>query len=90
MVKEKGYEINKDNITNHELIGLDVKIIESTHPLRIGQKGIILDETKNTFVLADGKVIPKSECVFEFSINEKERVIVDGKKLLKKPEDRLK
>jgi ribonuclease P protein subunit POP4 len=87
-VKGKGYEINKKNILNHELIGLKVKIVESTDPKRIGAKGKIIDETKNTFVLEDGKVIPKHECVFEFDIGEK--ISVKGKDIEKKPEDRLK
>ena len=34
-------------------------------------KGKIIDETKNTFVLESGKVLPKRECVFEFDIGSK-------------------
>ncbi len=88
MIEGKGYLITKENILGHELIGLKVSVIESTDPKRNGVKGIIIDETQNTFILDDGKVIPKKECVFEFDI--KEKIIVEGKKLLKRPEDRLK
>lgn len=84
MIKGKGYEINDKNILNHEMIGLKIKVIESSDPSRKGMTGKIVNETKNTFVLEDGKILPKKECVFEFI----DIGIVDGKKILKKPEDR--
>ncbi|MDD3083906.1 MAG: ribonuclease P protein subunit [Candidatus ainarchaeum sp.] len=88
MVKEKKYEINNKNILVHEMIGMNVKVIESSDKQRIGVKGKIIDETKNTFILEGKKIIPKKECVFEFDIGEK--VIVNGKDILKRPEERLK
>ncbi len=87
MIKGMNYEINNNNILVHEMIGLNVKVVESSDPHRIGIKGKIIDETKNTFVLENKKVIPKKECVFEFDVGEK--IIVDGKKILKRPEDRI-
>jgi ribonuclease P protein subunit POP4 len=86
MRKGKEYGINKENILNHELIGLEIKIINSSDPNRIGTVGKIIDETQNTFVLEDGKVIPKKECEFEFL---EIGAIVDGKKILKRPQDRI-
>ncbi len=88
MIKGNGYEINNKNILNHELIGLEINVIESSDPKKVGVNGIIIDETKNTIILKNGKILPKKECVFEFDINEK--IIIDGKNLMKKPEDRLK
>ncbi|MDD4250740.1 MAG: ribonuclease P protein component 1 [Candidatus ainarchaeum sp.] len=88
MINGKNYEINKENILYHELIGLNVKVVESSDPKKIGINGKIIDETKNTFILENKKIIPKKECIFEFDLNEK--IIVDGKMILKKPENRIK
>jgi ribonuclease P protein subunit POP4 len=86
MIKGKEYEINKKNILNHEMIGLKIKIIESSDPARTNTTGKIIDETKNTFILDNKKIIPKKECVFEFTeIN----AVVDGKDIIKKPENRI-
>ncbi len=84
MIKGKGYEINDKNFLSHEMIGLKLKVIESSDPSRKGITGKIINETKNTFILEDGKILPKKECVFEFI----DIGIVDGKKILKRPEDR--
>lgn len=92
MIKGKHYEITAKNILNHEWIGLKVKIAESSDPKRKGMEGIVLDETKNTIVLeikTEKKVAPKKECVFEFDLNG-EKIIVKGKDVMKRPEDRLK
>jgi RNase P/RNase MRP subunit p29 len=35
-------------------------------------------------------VIPKKECEFEFYLGENERIIVNGKDFLRKPEERVK
>lgn len=32
MINGKNYEINKENILYHELIGLNVKVVESSDP----------------------------------------------------------
>lgn len=84
MIRGKGYEINEKNLINHEMIGLKIKVIESSDPSRIGQKGKIIDETKNIFLLENGKILPKKECVFEFI----DVGIIKGNEIIKKPEDR--
>jgi RNase P/RNase MRP subunit p29 len=43
--------MNNKTISREELIGLRVKILECTDPTWIGQSGLILDETKNTFLI---------------------------------------
>ena len=90
-MKGKNYEITKQNLKNHELIGLDVCVCESSDPGRINLKGKVMDETKNTIVILVGKeekILPKKECVFEFDIGEK--VKIDGKEIIRKAEDRIK
>jgi ribonuclease P protein subunit POP4 len=92
MIEGKCYRITKENILGHEMIGLKLKVIKSTDPKRIETKGIVVDETQNTFVIDSNnqkKVIPKKECEFEFDLNG-EKVIVKGKEILKKSEDRVK
>ena len=90
-MKGKNYEITAQNIRNHEIIGLDIEVVESSDPGRKNIKGKVIDETKNTLIVKigeDTKVLPKKECVFEFDIGEKVRII--GKEIMKKPEDRVK
>ncbi len=86
MIKGKEYEINETNINNHEMIGLLIKVIKSSDPKKTNITGKIIDETKNTFILDNKKIIPKKECVFEFS---EIKAVVDGKNIIKKPEDRI-
>ena len=90
-MEEKHYEITKENIKNHELIGLNVVVKESSDPKKTGLKGKVMNETQNTFVIVFEEkeiILPKKECVFEFDIGEK--VLVDGKKIMKRPQDRIK
>ena len=85
-MKGKNYEITAQNIRNHEIIGLDIEVVESSDPGRKNIKGKVIDETKNTLIVKigeDTKVLPKKECVFEFDIGEKVRII--GKEIMKKP-----
>lgn len=71
-----------------EIIGKSIKIVESTNPDEAGIEGKVVDETKNTLVL-DTK---KGEKML-FKNNIKIRIgnkIIEGKKLLKRPEERIK
>lgn len=92
MLKGEHYCITRENIISHELIGLDVRVFRSTEKGREGMGGKVVDETKNVLVVErDGgeKRIPKSECKFEFAIGD-EKVVVDGKKIAYRPEQRVK
>ena len=92
MINKKCYKITNENILGHEMIGLEIKVINSTDLARIGTKGIVVDETQNTFVidsLGKEKVISKKECDFEFNLDG-EKVIVIGKEILRRSEDRTK
>lgn len=80
-----------DNITSHELIGLDTEITQSTNPQVIGLNGRILNETKSmlTIKTKNGeKSIAKATNSWKFSIQDKE-VIIDGAKIAKRPFDRI-
>ena len=85
-------EFNKKRLAISELIGLDVKIIESENRLNMGIKGKIIDETKNIFIVKTEKrkkKIIKNQCVFEFKLKEK-NIQLNGKSLTIRPEERNK
>jgi RNase P/RNase MRP subunit p29 len=88
---EKKYEITKDNFLAHEWIGEKVKVIKSSDKKRENINGIIINETQNTIWIemkGEKKIVPKKECVFEFDTCGK--IIIEGKNVLKRPEDRVK
>ena len=43
------------DLLRDELIGLEVEIVDSANPSDIGAKGAIIDETKHTLTIADGR-----------------------------------
>jgi len=85
-------QMNKTSIVNDELIGLDVRVIASTDPTWRGVSGLIIDESKNTFLIrtpTGDKRIAKRIATFEFE-NQGEKTEVEGSRLIYRPEDRIK
>ena len=83
-------EFNKKRLAKSELIGLDVKVIESENHFNKGIKGKIIDETKNMFIIKTKettKKIIKNQCVFEF---KEQNMQINGKSLSTRPEERIK
>lgn len=84
--------IKPQDIVKHELIGLDIEIVQSKNPSLIGIKGKIIDETKNTLLIETknkNKRILKRQATF--NIRLKDYIVqVEGKLLLGQPEDRIK
>ncbi|MEA3378724.1 MAG: ribonuclease P protein component 1 [Nanoarchaeota archaeon] len=79
-------------IIQHELIGLEIEIVDASNKSLIGKKGNIIDETKNTLTIKDGekyKKVLKSQITFRTTIAGK-KIEVDGRKLVGRPEERLK
>ena len=84
--------MNEKTLAREELIGLHVKIKDCKDPKWIGKSGIILDETKNTFLLEinnQKKRIAKNIASFEF-IYEGKKIEINGSKIAFRPEDRIK
>lgn len=78
------------DLLKKELIGLNVKIIESKNKSNIGIKGKIVDETRNSLVIKTdngNKKVLKENVVLEFT---NEGLMVDGKMLIGRPEERIK
>jgi RNase P/RNase MRP subunit p29 len=88
--------IKRENITRHELIGLAVSVVNAADKNKVGLKGIVTDETKNTLVIRNGttanareKRIPKKDSIFRFQ-TEKGEVDVIGSAIQCNPADRIK
>lgn len=85
--------ITPENLVMHELIGLSVKIIRSTNPVNTGIEGRVIDETRNTIIIETKngkKSFVKEQCTFSFLLPSGERINVDGRILVARPEDRIK
>ncbi len=75
------------NFLKREFIGLRVRIIEATDKSLVGLQGEIIDETKNMLIIeSQGKIKKVAKDIAKFEI---EGMIVDGKKIKYRPEDRI-
>ncbi len=80
-------------ILQHEFIGLDAKVVRSTHPDYVGITGKVIDETRNTLVIRQknkDKVVVKNTAVFHFTLPDGTIVEIEGNAIVGRPEDRLK
>ncbi len=82
-------KITPKTLTKHELIGLKCRIVRASNPEIIGVEGTVVDESKNMIVIENSKkrMIPKKDAFFEFKLEE--NIIIDGRRLLGRPEDRV-
>jgi len=82
------------NILYHELIGLKVRIALHTDPSLVNREGVVIWETMKTLVIRErsGKEITvlKENGVFEIELPNGKKVMVEGIKILGRPEDRVK
>jgi ribonuclease P protein subunit POP4 len=84
--------MNEKKLAREELIGLHVKIKECDDPNWIGKSGLIINETKKTFLIeinGQEKMIAKKTAKFEFDYEGKQ-ITLDGKKIVYRPENRIK
>jgi ribonuclease P protein subunit POP4 len=84
--------MDKKELAREELIGLPVTIKECKDPKWTGKSGVIIDETKNTFLIKidnENKRIAKKIAKFEFEHNEK-KTTLNGSKIAHRSEDRIK
>jgi ribonuclease P protein subunit POP4 len=83
---------NKNNLHKHELTGLTVKVVQSGDGGMIGMEGTVVDETRETLVIEEGKqrTIPKRGMVFEFTLDDGSSVTVRGDDIAFRAEDRVK
>ena len=85
--------ITPHNILRHELIGLQVRVLDALNPSVNGIRGKVIDETRNTLSISNGEetaMIPKEIATFRFHLPTGILVDVDGGRLMSRPENRLK
>ncbi len=85
--------ITRSNIVAHELTGLCVKVTRTSDPTLRELNGQVSFETKNTLSILSGSklsVVPKASSQFAFVLPEGSEVLVEGKLLQIRPEDRVK
>jgi len=85
--------VSPRNLLQHELIGLDATVVDSTNICSIGISGRIIDETRNTLVISkmgSKKIIPKETSLFRFTLPGGIQVEVDGVRIIGGPENRIK
>ncbi len=84
--------ITPKNIVKHELIGLEVEVVEAYNKKQIGIKGIVVNETKKMLWIETEKgikKIQKSGTKFMFTLPDGKKVKVNGNIITKRPEERL-
>ena len=84
--------MNEKTFAKNEFIGNMVKIKDCSDPIWRGKTGMILDETKNTFLIEidnKEKTIAKNTAIFEFEYEGK-KISLNGSKILFQPEKRIK
>jgi ribonuclease P protein subunit POP4 len=84
--------VNPDTIARQELIGLDIVVEQSSNPSQVGIRGLVVDETRNTFLIeSDHGVlqVQKRSASFIFIVPEIGRVRIRGSILLSQPENRI-
>jgi len=84
--------MDKKMSNRDELIGLQVAIKQCSDPTWVGRTGLVVDETKNTFIIEiddQKKKIAKKTAIFEFD-HHGNKIIIDGSKIMYRPEDRIK
>jgi len=83
--------ITTENITRHELIGLETSIVESSNLQVVGLHGKIIDETKSMFTIETQtgiKHMAKENSIWKFNLNGT-FPIVDGKSIAKRSFERI-
>lgn len=92
MSNQTPYTITRENLPIHEMMGLQVEVVQSRDASKRGIQGMVVDETQRTFTIETKngeKVVPKNESTFAFTLNQ-EKVVLEGKHLLYTPIERLK
>ncbi len=85
--------ITPKNIIHHELIGLEVEVIEAKTKTQKGIKGLVVNETKHMLWIETQKSvkkIPKKDSKLLFTLPDGKKVVVDGNVLIARPEERIK
>lgn len=83
--------VTADNLTRHELIGLEARVSGGSNSSQKNINGIVTCETRNTLTIGhDGsdRTVAKGEALFTFNLGST-LVEVEGEALIGRPEDRV-
>ncbi len=86
-------KLNRQNLLQHELIGLPVKVVRSLNVSQENAEGEVVDETMKTLIIGNKitkRMIPKVGTTFRFTLTDGSQADVTGEQLLRRPEDRVK
>ena len=84
-------QILPENLSRHELIGLEAKVAEASNPSQIGISGRIIDETMKPFQIenhSQTQMVPKSGTTFEVKLPGGDYAVVEGNYLVSRPSRR--
>jgi len=85
--------MDQKELAKNELIGLHVRVQESTNKDQKGLEGVVVDETKNLLVISTEngeKKVFKGQSVFIFTLNDSSKVRIEGGTLIGRSEERIK
>lgn len=85
-------KITLDNVTAHELIGMEGKIIESKDPSLTNIYGKIVYETRNMLFINTNtktRMIPKNAVKLSVKLPDGTQCIINGVDLVGRPEERM-
>ncbi len=91
--RKMNQKLNRQNLLQHELIGLPVKVVQSLNASQENAEGEVIDETMRTLILGSDnskRMIPKVGTTFRLTLTDGSKVDVHGEQLLRRPEDRVK
>ena len=83
--------MTRDQLIRHELINLKVTVTHSSNPLHERINGVVIDETKNTLLIASGskkKRISKEGAIYGFTMADGTFIEVEGRLLQFRHADR--
>tara|TARA_B100000029_G_scaffold356344_1_gene349171 strand:- start:258 stop:509 length:252 start_codon:yes stop_codon:yes gene_type:complete len=76
------------DVRNMPWVGHEIEVTSSSDPSYVGRTGLVVDESRRMVFVQEGEKtieLPKQEIFFR--INQSK--IIDGRKMNKKPEDRI-
>lgn len=76
--------ISSKNIFYHELIGLELKVVDSSNPSLIGLCGTVIDETKKTLLIEVKSEVSKDGNAKALSSNQNDFNFIYREKLIQK------
>ncbi|MBR4397147.1 MAG: ribonuclease P protein component 1 [Methanobrevibacter sp.] len=76
--------ISSKNIFYHELIGLELKVVDSSNPSLIGLCGTVIDETKKTLLIEVKSEVKNDGNIEDLSSNRNDFDFIYKEKLIQK------